>query len=832
MASFVHGGQGFNINAGDITNVGRDQISHYHSHHSPSSPLTVRIVTPDGHQSLANPWTYDPLPVPSPTDPTIHSSTRYALLLLSKREGYPLWYPQPKPKLPPEYRNSGVRIGDVGIVRSNTPFDYLFNICHPANHPINRFGVPKGFVPLPDDQIELSHSSEEIYRHPGTPVVVPGSIKLVVDHDGAHTYKFTSTDAQGAILMLPDGSWREEVANIGLFQRYAQRHSESWFPYAEQDRDRCLAPGTILYLVTGYERCSSWGVSTFLNPARNAEPLSLPLKVTHDGNGASKRYTWEFTGSNSCEARCYPGALHSIPNGQTPCNSCVFMQGYVISRKPTRHDHPKVRDIDEVYIKAKRKNDYSIFGQTGSNNDNSSGGRSQFLSDTPRSQNGHGYDGMHQYPIGSAGSEDITIRFHGANPATFHPANDIINPFMLAITERIGDSSIAISHDKDWVALLSDVPSEKELIRRLVENYRFVVKDGVTCLESLNDESVYHVKSKMESGGDQQVIVAQVDMVFEHSDSDRSSEGSTSDDRADIEDYTFGEEHPTTIPHKSTLTIVDFGTRPASYNPHFNIMAYTLSTSSNPSNREMIKTAISMLCSFYRDAWGNFHGENEIKTRLELFFELQEFWSTEDGSDNSDTPTEANPRLSFFPEEKEKRIFGDVLRDGYVLCRLMNHLQDKDLLYPDPYENGVDSVKNLESFRVACITHGISDEDIFQISDLVAGTSKSLARVAKTIIALFNLASEGNGLHKEINSESTDTTSSIGNSRISVHDLGSWGSLTSRSSRRRSKRRSRRSDSSYSDRARLPGKRPVLPPPPRLPPPLPPTLVESELEVS
>ncbi|EEB93576.1 hypothetical protein MPER_07742 [Moniliophthora perniciosa FA553] len=180
MAFIGHGGNGFSINAGDITNVGRDQVTHYHS----SSPLTVQLVSTDSRQALANPWAYDPLPIPCPNDPNLHGSTRYSLLLLSKREGYPLWYPQPKTRLPSEYRTTGVRIGDVGIVRSNTPFDYLFNICQAANHPINSYGVPDGFTAISEDEVELSHSSEDIYRNPGTPVVVSGGIKLGMDGTG------------------------------------------------------------------------------------------------------------------------------------------------------------------------------------------------------------------------------------------------------------------------------------------------------------------------------------------------------------------------------------------------------------------------------------------------------------------------------------------------------------------------------------------------------------------------------------------------------------------------------------------------------------------------
>jgi hypothetical protein len=72
----------------------------------------------------------------------------YVRHLLPKKCGFPLWVPKPHPNLPEEYRRKGVDIGDVGIVTSNGVFDFLFNICLPANDPINDNLVPPDFTPL------------------------------------------------------------------------------------------------------------------------------------------------------------------------------------------------------------------------------------------------------------------------------------------------------------------------------------------------------------------------------------------------------------------------------------------------------------------------------------------------------------------------------------------------------------------------------------------------------------------------------------------------------------------------------------------------------------
>jgi len=75
-------------------------------------------------------------------------SDTYARLLLPKKQGYPLWLPEPNENLPLDYRSIGVDIGDVGIITSDGGFDFLFNICRSVDDPVNWLGVPDGFVPL------------------------------------------------------------------------------------------------------------------------------------------------------------------------------------------------------------------------------------------------------------------------------------------------------------------------------------------------------------------------------------------------------------------------------------------------------------------------------------------------------------------------------------------------------------------------------------------------------------------------------------------------------------------------------------------------------------
>jgi hypothetical protein len=56
------------------------------------------------------------------------ASDTYGKLLLMERLGYPLWYPDPDENLPREYRDEGVRIGDVGTITGAGQFAFYFNV--------------------------------------------------------------------------------------------------------------------------------------------------------------------------------------------------------------------------------------------------------------------------------------------------------------------------------------------------------------------------------------------------------------------------------------------------------------------------------------------------------------------------------------------------------------------------------------------------------------------------------------------------------------------------------------------------------------------------------
>lgn len=75
----------------------------------------------------------------------------YVDCMITMDRGFPLWIPSPNMFLPLCYRESGVSLGDVGVLTPEGGFDFLFNVFHEATHPINgAWGgqMPRDFVPF------------------------------------------------------------------------------------------------------------------------------------------------------------------------------------------------------------------------------------------------------------------------------------------------------------------------------------------------------------------------------------------------------------------------------------------------------------------------------------------------------------------------------------------------------------------------------------------------------------------------------------------------------------------------------------------------------------
>ncbi|KAF8159453.1 hypothetical protein B0H34DRAFT_673825 [Crassisporium funariophilum] len=198
-------------------------------------------------------------------------------------------------------------------------------------------------------------------------------------------------------------------------------------------------------------------------------------------------------------------------------------------------------------------------------------------------------------------------------------------------------------------------------------------------------------------------------------------------------------------------------------NRHFNISSGSLvlpppsspSSSSHPEHREhreVIRTATSMLCRevvkppvhMMRTEAGVRDWE-EVEVR-----DLGEEWGWGVGgvgaagrsevgggaAGRSEVNVSSAGLAGGSGEERERKLFCETLRDGYVLCQLMNKLRSSSIVRPDAREDGFVRNSNITKFLAACASYGLPNEDLFLRDDLIEGTSESLARVARTVVRL------------------------------------------------------------------------------------------------
>merc|ERR1711915_690746 len=79
--------------------------------------------------------------------------------------------------------------------------------------------------------------------------------------------------------------------------------------------------------------------------------------------------------------------------------------------------------------------------------------------------------------------------------------------------------------------------------------------------------------------------------------------------------------------------------------------------------------------------------------------------------------------------------FGDVLKDGVVLCKLMNKLQTGSVKKFKEKGPAFLLMENVQSFLAAAKKYGVPDEEVFQTPDLFEG--RNIPQVA---LCLFSLA--------------------------------------------------------------------------------------------
>ncbi|KAG2157725.1 uncharacterized protein EDB93DRAFT_1078401 [Suillus bovinus] len=190
---------------------------------------------------------------------------------------------------------------------------------------------------------------------------------------------------------------------------------------------------------------------------------------------------------------------------------------------------------------------------------------------------------------------------------------------------------------------------------------------------------------------------------------------------------------------------------PACAQNRFNISTASLVSPSTPEQREVIRAATSLLCKELRKAPAHLaRGDAqkewaEVEVRLQPLIRLERVFGKSGGAGTSSGQVPGGVGsvvLSSAGEERERKLFCEALRDGVVLCQLINKHFSGTITRIDHREDGLKQTSNITRFIAACSQHGVPSDDIFYRDDLVQATPETLCRVACTIISLIKLSED------------------------------------------------------------------------------------------
>ncbi|KAF7982548.1 hypothetical protein HWV62_27520 [Athelia sp. TMB] len=202
-------------------------------------------------------------------------------------------------------------------------------------------------------------------------------------------------------------------------------------------------------------------------------------------------------------------------------------------------------------------------------------------------------------------------------------------------------------------------------------------------------------------------------------------------------------------------------TSPSSYAQQ-HARAFNASTTSlaaataTPEQRELLRSSAAILCRELRrappgvgaGAWA------EVEARLGPLARLERVWGSGIlGREGSGGKGAGGGVGGGGGEERERRVFCEALRDGFVLCHLMNKLRPNTIAPIDARDDGLKRTANITRFLAACAAQGVPASECFYKDDLAEGAPEALARVARTVISAVKVVEApwiaGGGLRRE-----------------------------------------------------------------------------------
>ncbi|KIM36659.1 hypothetical protein M413DRAFT_449003 [Hebeloma cylindrosporum] len=354
----------------------------------------------------------------------------YALAL--KGRGSPVHHPDPALQHPIHYRRAGYSIGDVILLGDRGNFDYHFNVCVPAESPLNAPRLPEGFSPLSP---QLDPTNVQEYSSFRGHTVLEGKSVRKFQHKGySPGAMFETVAEEKATLRLPNGATSQDVIDVSCFRKYIAANAITWYKFVNEEGGRCAINGD-LRLVVGWDHCTSWWRVT-----KSLMTIQVPETETATGE-PFVRYgigTGDTIGPGPTSLKLTRGDDPS-QEGAIYENQCVFVRTLNISVS------------DDIWFKLAE--DFR-----------------PFIDFDPR-----------PLPAGKAFTW---------NPRTMqgHPANGI-NALLLKLKPH---AKFAITHDNDWISVLKEedpcLPTAEEFLSRILEVYDVCEEEG--NLTSTNSPNV------------------------------------------------------------------------------------------------------------------------------------------------------------------------------------------------------------------------------------------------------------------------------------------------------------------------------------------------------
>jgi len=140
-------------------------------------------------------------------------------------------------------------------------------------------------------------------------------LSLISDSRGL---AFESSATEGAILAIPDATFRSDLKDLDRFYQQIGIHAESWYSYANGPGMGHRVRNGDLCLVIGCDKTTSWGIMTFSNSLEQTTSRFQFQPVT-SSDSTGRHHTWEHSGTAD-SLRVGPGGGRSLRN------QCLFVR--------------------------------------------------------------------------------------------------------------------------------------------------------------------------------------------------------------------------------------------------------------------------------------------------------------------------------------------------------------------------------------------------------------------------------------------------------------------------------------------------------------------------